>query len=422
MGLNFEQLFKKVWDDKESRNEILKVYFTNDEINSFSDAELKAFLKDILIENLINNPVNDEISDQVVVGDDNSDLYDWDLDLQEDEILSKEKTDDGSNLVISDIYNEDSVISHENLQFTAASDEIQVEEDLDLELGLLDLSLESETVSGSEMDPKKLVFLGPPNVGKTSIIQAFFYKKNPNLLCEVSFEPTKDFESEIVQWSLIKLGIFDLSGQELNKWFGSGVDTAFGSTDELIVVFDCRTKIKTILNVLKKTIPLKKKFNIPYIYIFLHKTDLLPGDKRSSIIKKKINSIHQNSGMSRLRIFGTSLRFFKKFDFILNWCMNSLSLPLFNFKIDSGKTVSNSLLDSMKSRGELNEPVKEKEYVEVQSLRLSNTSLDQTHETDNIILEEKTRKTERAIKADSKDDNFYKMIKKFYIKEEKARE
>ena len=272
------------------------------------------------------------------------------------------------------------------------------------------------------MDPKKLVFLGPPNVGKTSIIQAFFYKKNPDLLCEVSFEPTKDFESEVVQWSLIKLGIFDLSGQELNKWFGSGVDTAFGSTDELIVVFDCRTKTKTILNVLKKTIPLKKKFNIPYIYIFLHKTDLLPGDKRASIIKKKISIIHQNSGMSRLRIFGTSLRFFKKFDFILNWCMNSLSLPLFNFKIDSGKSVSNSLLDSMKSRGELNEPVKEREYVEVQSLRLSNTSLDQTHEVDSIILEEKTRKKERAIKEENKDDNFYKMVKKFYIKEEKARE
>ncbi|MHA1730212.1 MAG: ADP-ribosylation factor-like protein [Promethearchaeota archaeon] len=407
MAMNFEELFKKVWDDKESREEILKIYFSQDDIKSFSEEELRAFLKDILIENLINNASKEDLGELEVQNDNISQENILPEIVEEEKHLNEEKL-------------EDSVITHENLQFTSASDTLTIKEYENINIE--EIPLEIETIS-EDLENKKLVFIGPPNVGKTSIIRAYFYKQDPKEICRsaITIEPTKNYEIGTVKWSLLQLGIFDLSGQELKKWFSTDSETAFGDTDEVICVFDCRMKVKKIISILKNILPLKKSFVVPYVYLLLHKVDTLPNNESGEIIKKKIEEIHREYGMGRLKIFGTSLLNYKKFEFIMNWMLSSMEMPLFKVDLDTEKlgrkSISNSLLDTMRLRGELKEPTKEEEYVEIQSLRLSNMDLDGKMMTESMDKKKNTPVITEPQGNPSEEE--YKIIKKFYMKEEK---
>ncbi|MCP4760231.1 MAG: hypothetical protein GY870_00520 [archaeon] len=420
MGLNFENLFKRVWEDKQSRDNILKIYFTQEEIESFHIEELKLFLKDILIENLINKATQEE-------------LEQMDLDItikgsQSEENIANEVVEYVEDIKdVEDIENtekkdEDMEIVHHNLMTNIAADDSHETDDFDTLSSDIDEIPFEVGIVDEDAEPKKLAFLGPPNAGKTSIIRTFFYGHNPKDICKSSIEPTKNYESGTVKWSLLKLGVFDFSGQELNSWLGNTSEIAFESTDEIICVFDCQMKVKDIITVLKKFIPNKKRYSVPYIYILLHKIDLLPENKRDLIIKNKIEMIHRSYGMSRFRIFGTSLLYFKKFQFIMEWMLSSMEMPLFNIDLGTNKkSVSESLLDTMRETGYMKEEYKDQEYVEIGSLRLSDETLDEG-DNENSRKNRRRRKKISPNEEDDAEEAEFKNIGKFYIKEDEMHE
>ena len=71
------------------------------------------------------------------------------------------------------------------------------------------------------MTKQKIVFVGPPKVGKTTIKQVFFEHISPLSLLDNPLEPSRGINSSVYSTFNIDLGIFDLAGQENNIWFSS---------------------------------------------------------------------------------------------------------------------------------------------------------------------------------------------------------
>ena len=62
----------------------------------------------------------------------------------------------------------------------------------------------------------KIVLIGPPGTGKTTIKKVYFEMANPLMLLEHTLEPTKGINSCVYSIFDVSLGVFDLAGQENN--------------------------------------------------------------------------------------------------------------------------------------------------------------------------------------------------------------
>ncbi|MHA1727821.1 MAG: ADP-ribosylation factor-like protein [Promethearchaeota archaeon] len=167
---------------------------------------------------------------------------------------------------------------------------------------------------------KKMVLIGPPSAGKTTIKKCFFELANPLTLLNTSIEPTRGKEVDLFRidntYNLLnaELGVFDLAGQENSNWFGSDSNT-FTKTDIIMLVFDINTKSGIIVRFLDKIIKVRnRKCKHATLYILLHKIDLAP----KSLVYKKVTLISQYLNLkfhneSNFRILQTSIT--KKFFF-----------------------------------------------------------------------------------------------------------
>ncbi|MHA1560631.1 MAG: GTPase domain-containing protein, partial [Promethearchaeota archaeon] len=82
---------------------------------------------------------------------------------------------------------------------------------------------------------KKIVFTGPPKVGKTTLRKIFFEGENPSKLLEYSLTPTHGKESILLKLKE-NVGIFDLAGQENERWFETDEKSVFFDADIIIIV------------------------------------------------------------------------------------------------------------------------------------------------------------------------------------------
>ncbi len=126
------------------------------------------------------------------------------------------------------------------------------------------------------VENKKIVIVGPPGVGKTTIKKVFFEMVNPYLLLNTSLEPTRGINSRLYSLFDINLGVFDLAGQENEQWF-RGDKIIFNNANMVLCVLDVNMYLKeiisflnTIINVCKEII--SKNYTIT---ILLHKIDLI---------------------------------------------------------------------------------------------------------------------------------------------------
>jgi small GTP-binding protein len=125
------------------------------------------------------------------------------------------------------------------------------------------------------IEKRKILFIGPPGSGKTTIKKVFFDMANPFKLLETPLEPTRGINSRLYSLFNLKIGVFDLAGQENKNWFGQDKDI-FNDANVIICVIDVNTYIKEIFEFLKNLYDLYriKNFNQSNFILFFHKIDL----------------------------------------------------------------------------------------------------------------------------------------------------
>ncbi|MFX0102970.1 MAG: response regulator [Candidatus Hodarchaeota archaeon] len=186
---------------------------------------------------------------------------------------------------------------------------------------------------------RRIVLIGSPGVGKTTLLKMFFEGLSPAELLGMSLEPTRGLEfhtySAYYHFSATndlerkELGsdefpftitVIDASGQELEKWLGIESGVVFSKTDIVYHVFDVscwlddvhRVQLKKeILNIMKR---IASNEPVAFFCAVGNKFDKIPGqfltvpilerlieDELGSMFKKKMN-------MSiKFKVFVTSL-------------------------------------------------------------------------------------------------------------------
>ncbi|TFG21888.1 MAG: hypothetical protein EU529_12170 [Promethearchaeota archaeon] len=149
----------------------------------------------------------------------------------------------------------------------------------------------------TKSNPKKIIFIGLDNAGKTSIVKCLSGTKKLDSFCEI--KPTKGNEIISIKISDSEFNIWDLGGQEsFRKEYLSDFDRYIFGCNKLIFVFDIQDSkryelalqyFEKIINLLEDNI---KNNNIK-ISIFLHKfdSDLIKTDafnKKITSLKDKI--------------------------------------------------------------------------------------------------------------------------------------
>ncbi|MHA1293614.1 MAG: ADP-ribosylation factor-like protein [Promethearchaeota archaeon] len=122
---------------------------------------------------------------------------------------------------------------------------------------------------------KKIIFVGPPGAGKTTLRKIFFEGESASLLLEYALEPTYGQETILMKLSE-DVGIFDLAGQENYRWFETEEKSIFYGSKIILVVIDARTSIDDILEFVKKIIKIRNDLNLSSaIFLLIHKIDLI---------------------------------------------------------------------------------------------------------------------------------------------------
>ncbi|MBY9006869.1 MAG: 50S ribosome-binding GTPase [Candidatus Lokiarchaeota archaeon] len=172
---------------------------------------------------------------------------------------------------------------------------------------------------------KKIILIGPPATGKTTITKVFFQKANPIKLLYTSLEPTRGVNSNIFSLFNSQLGIFDLAGQENKNWLLKERDV-FDQSNVITCVFDINNSLEKIISFLVKIIRIKKELNSLSnckIFAFLHKIDMVGSSYLSEKIKaiKNFLKSHYTKNGININIFGTSItkeHFYNTFQILLD--------------------------------------------------------------------------------------------------------
>jgi len=125
-------------------------------------------------------------------------------------------------------------------------------------------------------ETKKVIFVGPPNTGKTTIKTVFFEMANPFKLLKDSLNPTRGAISGVYSLFDIELGVFDLAGQENENWFKKERDV-FNYTNLIICVLDINRYLKDNFAFIDDLLEIYKvlKLSRCSLVILLHKIDLM---------------------------------------------------------------------------------------------------------------------------------------------------
>jgi len=154
----------------------------------------------------------------------------------------------------------------------------------------------------------KLIFVGPSGSGKTTLRKVFFEGENSSNLLEYALEPTYGEESLIVKLPRLNkdIGIFDLAGQENQRWLDSEERSIFNNATLILVVIDITLGLDYIEEFVKKITKIRNLLTeSTMIYVLIHKIDLV-----SQNDLKKINSgvINTFSNEKSIGFMFTSLK------------------------------------------------------------------------------------------------------------------
>ncbi len=125
------------------------------------------------------------------------------------------------------------------------------------------------------MISKKIIFIGPPGTGKTSLRKVFFEGESSKKILNFSLKPTFGEESLVLNLSEM-IGIFDLAGQENQVWLQVSEDSILIDARIIIIVVDCTDTFENNIEFIKRVIEIRDEVvQECLIYILVHKIDLI---------------------------------------------------------------------------------------------------------------------------------------------------
>ncbi|MBY9008028.1 MAG: hypothetical protein KGD63_14905 [Candidatus Lokiarchaeota archaeon] len=143
----------------------------------------------------------------------------------------------------------------------------------------------------------KILLIGKPAVGKTTIKKIIFEGVNPLELLKSSLDPTRGIESKVYKWMDLELGLFDISGQELNIILREEEESirSFANTNAFIYIIEYykwKSSFQEYIDDINRIYNIIIKYNLKsQLILFLHKIDLLDRNKSKinfQKIKKEI--------------------------------------------------------------------------------------------------------------------------------------
>ncbi len=160
-----------------------------------------------------------------------------------------------------------------------------------IDIGVLDLEREKEI---------KMLILGEPNAGKTSMINLFFNKENPKKYLQKEISPTIGADIHVFDYNYAKIGVFDLAGQELFRWVNDTQTSLFYETDIVVLCFNLNQNLKKMkyeetINQIHEQF--EKHSPSAKLIIFLNKYDEFVNSRKGSLqkankMKQKIQNLY----------------------------------------------------------------------------------------------------------------------------------
>ena len=224
----------------------------------------------------------------------------------------------------------------------------------------------------------KIVFIGKPEMGKTTLKKVIFEGEDPNELILFPLEATIGIKYSIHEFMDSKVSLIDAPGQSLQIILEDEQKQliVFGDSSAIIYVFDYPTWIadsQDVLDDIRKIYEINKKLESgAKIILFLHKVDLLIKKKIGSmlaLIKRQI--VNQLDLPEEIPIYFTSLH-------------PNLIYTTFN-------AISNTISTFSKDTSAL------KDIIKKQLKNLSKTSCFVSNNDDNLVLQETTSDFDASI-------------------------
>ncbi|MHA1150761.1 MAG: GTPase [Promethearchaeota archaeon] len=216
---------------------------------------------------------------------------------------------------------------------------------------------------------KKIVLIGRPEVGKTSIKQVIFEGTLPRDLIETPLKPTRGLSTSQYNWLDLNCIIFDTAGQNYQDIFIQENKQLRIFSGSIIIIYlfdyiawvteeDKQIILKDISTI--QEILVKGNYKAELV-LFLHKLDLVKEEERKKFIAEVSNEIKDRFG---IRIFFTSI------------------LPKLIYNLYS--TIYNILSSFSEIRSVI------KDVLDEQIKELSNSMFFITNENNNIIAQSMT--------------------------------
>jgi GTPase SAR1 family protein len=197
---------------------------------------------------------------------------------------------------------------------------------------------------GKSKEKKKIILIGPPESGKTTLTQVFFMNRNPLILLKDPLEPTRGVKTNLFSLFKKRLGVFDLAGQENDSWFNQDKEI-LKNADIIICVFDIRNSVENIVSFLLRVLKIINELESSFtgqLFALIHKIDL--ANERYLLLKSKhIEDFfrEQTPYPQGIRFLGTSIKkkyFFDTYHKIINILKVSLKndiLPISNLEFEN---------------------------------------------------------------------------------------